>query len=734
MNILRKARGMEIPKQARRVFLGYDARNASDTSALIEDLRSHDAGMDCVVSWIESPEAGIDEKSLRNELQDSQALVLWVTKEWLEAARAGSAPDKLPLEIKLAQELHTPILPIATHNELLPEFTRLVGHIHGIAKADPEYRTKLKAQLETFLGSEELNQEIRDNAFSATVFLSYRKMDIDEARKFMKALHDLKEFEAVSIWYDNFLTAGQNFDEEIEKALTDSDGFVLLVTPNLAAKGNYVQEVEYPMASKKKKPVVCVETLATDLAQFTKLFPGTEIVVPLDSPDALRDAFRNKLSLENRDNLYLLGMAYLRGIGVERDFERAIRLLEVAANECSKSGLKAANQLADIYENGISTSIHYTNALAWRKKVAAHSEKLLGLEHPDTATSYNNIAGVYSKQGDYTRAVEWYQKALVVDEKVFGKKHPYTATSYNNIAGVYESLGDCARALELYQKALAVREKVLGKEHPSTATSYNNIALVYTYQGDYTRALEWYQKSLLVLEKFLGKEHPNTAKTYNNIALVYNHLGDYTRAMEWLQKALVIDEKVLGKEHPSTAITYNGIATIYGSQKKHDCALEWHQKALAIEEKVLGKEHPNIASTYNNIAVVYNHQRDYARSLEWFLKALPILEDVLGKEHLFTATTYYNIADVYMRQGDYVRALEWHLNALAIREKILGEKNPETASSYNNIAAVYFHQGDYASALEWFQKALPIFENVFGDEHPNTVIVRSNIASLREQM
>ena len=373
---------------------------------------------------------------------------------------------------------------------------------------------------------------------------------------------------------------------------------------------------------------------------------------------------------------------------------------------------------------------NYSQAFTWYQKALAIREKALGKEHPSTATTYHNIAGVYTRQGEYSKALAWYQKALAFREKVLGKEHPDTATTYNNIAGVYNSQGEYSKALEWYQKALGIVEKVLGKEHPYTAATYNNIAEVYKNQGEYSKALEWFQKALAIHEKVLGTEHPDTATTYNNIALVYDHQGEYAKALEWYQKALAIREKVLGKEHPSTAATYNNIAAVYDSQGEYAKALEWYQKALAIKEKVLGKEHPDTATTYNNIAMVYDSQSDYSKALEWYQKALVIVEKVLGKEHPSTAATYNNIAAVYDNQGEYSKALEWNQKALAIREKVLGKEHPATASTYNNIAGVYNRQGKYSMALEWYQKALVIVEKVLGKEHPDTAATYNNISAV----
>ena len=110
----------------------------------------------------------------------------------------------------------------------------------------------------------------------------------------------------------------------------------------------------------------------------------------------------------------------------------------------------------------------------WPKVIKIH-ENILGSEHPVTAISYNNLAGVYIAQGAYEKAEELYRKALRIREEVLGENHPSTATSYNNLAGVYEDQGAYEKAEELYQKALRIDEEVLGKDHPTTIIIRNNL-------------------------------------------------------------------------------------------------------------------------------------------------------------------------------------------------------------------------------------------------------------------
>jgi tetratricopeptide (TPR) repeat protein len=409
--------------------------------------------------------------------------------------------------------------------------------------------------------------------------------------------------------------------------------------------------------------------------------------------------------------------------------EMTPHILSVTVYPC----LERQEEVANLYVflgYGFVKLANYDEALKYFQKALAVWKKLLGIEHPSTAASYNHIGFVYYNQGDYANALEYYQNALDIREKVLGKEHFDIAISYNNIGGIYNEQGDYPKALEYYQKALEIQEKVLGKEHLDTAISYNNIGGIYNRQGDYANALKYFQMALDIREKLLGKEHPDTARSYNNIGIIYNRQGNYLNALEYDQKALAIQEKVLGKEHPDTATSYNNIGFVYYNQGNYPKALEYYQMALDIYENVLGKEHPDTAISYNNIGGIYNEQGDYPKALKYYQMALDIYKNVLGKEHPSTARSYINIGGIYYYQGNYPKALKYYQMALNIYENVLGKEHPDTATSYNNIGGIYNEQGDYPKALKYYQMALDIYEKILGKKHPNTLLVLENIGDV----
>ncbi len=283
--------------------------------------------------------------------------------------------------------------------------------------------------------------------------------------------------------------------------------------------------------------------------------------------------------------------------------------------------------------------------------------KVLGEDHPHTATSYDNLAQSLYEQGQYGAAQPLLQRALDIRRKVLGEDHPHTATSYNNLAANLDEQGQYGAAQPLYQRALDIRRKVLGEDHPDTPSSYNDLAYNLNAQGQYGAAQPLFQKALDIRRKVLGEDHPHTATSYNNLACNLNAQGQYGAAQPLLQRALDIRRKVLGEDHPDTASSCNNLAYNLNAQGQYVAALPLHQRALDIRRKVLGEDHPDTASFYNNLAYNLNAQGQYGAAQPLFQKALDIRRKVLGEDHPHTATSYNNLAANLDIQGRLQEAI-----------------------------------------------------------------------------
>ncbi len=62
-----------------------------------------------------------------------------------------------------------------------------------------------------------------------------------------------------------------------------------------------------------------------------------------------------------------------------------------------------------------------------------------------------------SFKGDYPKALEYFEKTLKIEQKLQGKEHPNIASSYNNIGHVYERMSKYPKALKYHEKSLKIR-------------------------------------------------------------------------------------------------------------------------------------------------------------------------------------------------------------------------------------------------------------------------------------
>lgn len=329
---------------------------------------------DCAVWYLSDP-ACVRTQDIWDDLSQMQLFVMPVTRKLLTTPNPA-----LDSEFPFARSHNIPVLPLLQDDpdpsELVSLFNKRCGELQFLNKYACDstalsYDKKLKTYLSSVLVSNELAQKIR-MAFDAYVFLSYRKKDRRFAQELMALIHRHEFCRDIAIWYDEYLTPGENFNDAIRAALKKSDLFVLAVTPNLVNEDNYVRDHEYPAACELKKPILPVELSPTDHAQLASQYPDIPTCTDVRDSAALaallRDATRSIALRGNNDprHTFFIGLAYLSGIDVEVNYERALALITSAA----EAGLTAAaDKLVTMYGNGQGVAWDTEKMLFWQNKL-----------------------------------------------------------------------------------------------------------------------------------------------------------------------------------------------------------------------------------------------------------------------------------------------------------------------------------------------------------------------------
>lgn len=299
-------------------------------------------------------------------------------------------------------------------------------------------------------------------------------------------------------------------------------------------------------------------------------------------------------------------------------------------------------------------------------------------------------AGLYLKEiAQYVQAEPLLQQALAIREHTLGIGHPSTAASLDNLAELYHEQGQYSRAEPLYQRAFEIRDGVLGSRHFSTATSLNNLARLYHDQRHYSKAESFFLQALTIYEKEFGSEHTTTATCLNNLAGLYLERGQYKKAEPLLQRALTIQERFLGEENPQTAATLNNLAGLYLEDDRSEQAELLYKQALSIRERTLGPAHPSTAIGLNNLAKLYYRKGLYQDAETLLKRALSIHEKTLGPDHPSTSISLSNLAELYLNQNQFDLAEPLFKRALTALERSLGPKHPKFFTVLENYYTCY---------------------------------------------
>jgi tetratricopeptide (TPR) repeat protein len=359
----------------------------------------------------------------------------------------------------------------------------------------------------------------------------------------------------------------------------------------------------------------------------------------------------------------------------------------------------------------------YPQAVSLFRDALAIREKKIGPEHPDTATSLNNLALLLQHQGDFVGVLPLFERALAIWEKSLGPEHPDMATALNNLGCLLRDQGNFTEARPLFERALAIREKVLEREHPKTATSLINLAFLLTNQGNFTEARPLYERALAIDEKVFGPEHPQTTGSLCGLAFLLLSQGNFTEARPLYERALAIDEKVLGLEHPQTAGSLQSLAFLLLNQGNFTEARPLYERALAINEKVFGPESTRMAGIVNNIAFMLEAQGDLAGARPLYERSLAILQKALGPEHPDTATMLSNFARLLNKSGHAEDAEPLFQQAIAIGQKVFGVGHSLTHRYRSHCARLFLDTGRPAEALTFAETALAIHAASSGPNH-----------------
>ena len=399
---------------------------------------------------------------------------------------------------RIADKYGIPVLPIMLEAGLEEDFDMRFGNIQCLLKngnavdaTSLPYEEKLKNSLTSILNTDIDRQKLR-NAFDASIFLSYRKKDRASAQELIRIIHEDETCRNISIWYDEFLIPGEDFNDNIRSELEQSSVFVMVVTPHVTEDNNYIQIVEYPLAVSLGKTVIPCELIETPVSRMTECYPGINSAIPAANVEEVHKAILdsiNKMGIRPAESTaekeYLMGISYLNGIGTEKNPEIARQLILSAAKAGEPDAMRRA---AVMYQYGLAVERNIDTAIEWQQKLITYLE-----EAPDKnddaiiewCREVINLADLLGISKNYMEAYDTYSRIPLYAKNEKYKNNSVflhvSAEAYELKAKLYQSQGWSSQARAFgFNFAIESRERI----HELEKTKESALELTEAYLMD----------------------------------------------------------------------------------------------------------------------------------------------------------------------------------------------------------------------------------------------------------
>ena len=391
----------------------------------------------------------------------------------------------------------------------------------------------------------------------------------------------------------------------------------------------------------------------------------------------------------------------------------------------AKNLKQLSRRAVQLYHEG-----QYSQAVSLTEEALELARQVWGEEHPNIATSLNNLAVLYKLQGSLAEVEPLYQEALAMRQRLFPGDYPDVAQSLNNLAGFYESQGRLDAAEPLIEEALAMTKRLFPGDHPDVADSLNNLAGLYESQGRLKAAEPLYEEALAMRKRLFPTDHRDVAGSLNNLAGLYKSQGRLSAATPLLEEVLAMTKRLFPHDHPHVALSLNNLAFLYKSQGHLDTAEPLIEEALAMRKRLFPGDHPDVAGSLSNLAGLYQSQGRLAKAESLLEEALAMTKRLFPGDHPLVAQSLNNLAVLYKSQGRLDTAEALYEEALAMKKRLFPTDHPDLATSLNNLAFLYKSQGRLAEAEPLLEEALAMSKRLLPGDHPNVAKGLNNLATL----
>ncbi len=334
----------------------------------------------------------------------------------------------------------------------------------------------------------------------------------------------------------------------------------------------------------------------------------------------------------------------------------------------------------------------YEKALPLLEEGLTERRRILPSEHPDIATSLDNLGAYHLAKASYDQAENSSRQAVAIRRRSLGWD-PLVAESLDQLGRVLFLKGEYDETELVHREALALRIEVLGEHHVDVANSQDELAILYTEIGRFEAAEELFQRALETRRQQLGAEHPQVAETLSHLASLVRQRGDLERAEAMFREVLAIRRTVFDEMHTQVGQSKNNLAAVLLEQGDYEAAEPLYREVFEASVRVLGKDHRDMAVLNNSLGKVNQLKGDLVAAESHYRRAFEIVSLVLPPGHPGAAYSLQNLGTVKIQAGEMEEAEALLRKALGVRVGGLPAGHPAIAETHGVLGDLLIQLG-----------------------------------------
>ncbi len=313
-----------------------------------------------------------------------------------------------------------------------------------------------------------------------------------------------------------------------------------------------------------------------------------------------------------------------------------------------------------------------------------HHRKALEYYESDPASdkvslyiTYNSLGGMMWFSSKIDSALYYYQLAdstLKVLPQTPMNKYFRPAMLNNNIAAIYSSQGNTAKALEVMKKVIRYWDAFFRSDAPdvkkeSGKTSYyqaiENYAGIFKDLGDFQKTLDLLWYAYKEKQKYYDAGNPALFKSKILLGQIYLALNEYKLADEYLDAGIAHIESIPGAFYFWDADAHYYKATVNEALGRTATAARYYEQAKILYDKALQGAYDEIYLEFIiRASYFYAKNGDREKALGMAGKTYDYIVENQGEKTLFEFQQVLNLGEIYYVLGDYERALVKSTEAL----------------------------------------------------------------------